>query len=311
MGRLSVFILGAAAGGGFPQWNCGCEVCRLAWARDPRVKPRSQASIAVTAGSSADAATGGSPASSFVLINASPDLRQQVLATPVLQPRGLRDSPIAAVVLTGAEVDQTAGLLTLRERGPFGLYGTADTLATLAANSIFNVLAADVVPRTAITPGMRFALPGGLAAELFLVPGKAPLYLEGDNPALAAETEANVGIEISAGGARLVYIPGAAKLTPAIVERLRDADAVLFDGTLYADDEMIAAGAGVKTGRRMGHMPVGGPDGTLAALAGLARRRILIHINNTNPILIEDSPQRRAVEAAGFEVAEDGMRIDL
>jgi pyrroloquinoline quinone biosynthesis protein B len=304
--RLSAIILGSAAGGGFPQWNCGCEVCRLAWASDPRVKPRTQASIAVTAG----AATASS-APSFVLVNASPDLRQQILATPALQPRGLRMSPIAAVVLTGGEVDQTAGLLTLRERGPFGLYGTQGTLATLAANSIFSVLAADVVPRHPIGAGTPFALPGGIEAELFLVPGKAPLYLEGDNPALEAETEANVGIELRASEARLVFIPGAAKLTSAIAARLRDADVVLFDGTLFADDEMIEARAGTKTGRRMGHMPVSGPDGTLAALAGLARRRILIHINNTNPILIDGSPQRLAVEAAGFEVAEDGMRIEL
>ena len=308
--RLSAFILGSAAGGGFPQWNCGCDVCRLAWAGDPRVKPRTQASVAVTAGVGLDGPASAAGAS-FVLINASPDLRQQILATPALQPRGLRMSPIAAVVLTGGEVDQTAGLLTLRERGPFGLYGTTGTLSTLAANSIFSVLAADVVPRHAISAGAPFGLPGGIEAELFLVPGKAPLYLEGDNPELAAETEANVGIELRAEGARLVFIPGAAKLTPAIAARLADADAVLFDGTLFSDDEMIAAGAGVKTGRRMGHMPVGGPDGTLAALAGLARRRILIHINNTNPILIEGSPQRRAVEAAGFEVAEDGMRIEL
>jgi len=308
--RLSAFILGSAAGGGFPQWNCGCEVCRLAWAGDPRVKPRTQASLAVTGGAVVNgaAAASGNP---FVLINASPDLRQQIIATPALQPRGLRMSPIAAVVLTGGEVDQTAGLLTLRERGPFGLYGTEGTLSTLAANSIFSVLAADVVPRHAIRPGSTFALPGGIEAELFLVPGKVPLYLEGDDPALEAETEANVGIELRASGARLVFIPGAAKLTPAIAARLADSDVVLFDGTLFSDDEMIAAGAGIKTGRRMGHMPVGGPDGTLAALASLARRRILIHINNTNPILIEGSPQRRAVEAAGFEVAEDGMRIEL
>jgi pyrroloquinoline quinone biosynthesis protein B len=146
---------------------------------------------------------------------------------------------------------------------------------------------------------------------MFIVPGKAPLYLEGDNPELEAETEANVGIELRANGARLVFIPGAAKLTPAIAGRLADADVVFFDGTLFTDDEMIAAKTGVKTGRRMGHMPVGGPDGTLKALSGLARRRILIHINNTNPILIDGSPQRRAVEAAGFEVAEDGMRIEL
>jgi pyrroloquinoline quinone biosynthesis protein B len=285
-------------------------VCRLAWAGDPRVKPRTQASIAVTAGAVFDrpASSGGAP---FVLINASPDLRQQIIATPALQPCGLRKSPIAAVVLTGSEVDQTAGLLTLRERGPFGLYGTESTLSTLAANSIFGVLAADLVSRRGIGSGAPFGLPGGIEAELFLVPGKAPLYLEGDNPKLDTETEANVGIELRAEGARLVFIPGAAKLTPAMAARLADADVVLFDGTLFSDDEMIAAGAGMKTGRRMGHMPVGGPDGTLAALAGLARRRILIHINNTNPILIENSPQRRAVEAAGFEVAEDGMRIEL
>ncbi len=306
MGRLSVFILGSAAGGGFPQWNCGCEVCRLAWARDPRVKPRTQASVAVRG-----AASGAQGHAPFVLINASPDLRQQIIATPELQPRGLRMSPIGAVVLTGAEVDQTAGLLTLRERGPFTVYGTTGTLETLATNSIFHVLANDVVTRQAVRVKERFALPGGIEAELFFVPGKVPLYLEGDNPELAAETEANVGVEIAAGGARVVFIPGAAKLTPAMAERIAGADAVLFDGTLFTDDEMVAAKLGTKSGRRMGHMPVSGPDGTLAALAGLARRRILIHINNTNPILIENSSQRRAVEAAGFEVAEDGMRIEL
>src|SRR5712692_6671225 len=226
MGRLSAFILGSAAGGGFPQWNCGCDVCRLAWAGDPRVKPRTQASIAVTAGVVRDgsASSSGAP---FVLINASPDLRQQIIATPALQPRGLRMSPIAAVVLTGGEVDQTAGLLTLRERGPFGLYGTEGTLSTLAANSIFSVLAGDVVLRRAIRPGAAFGLPGGIEAELFLVPGKAPLYLESDNPELEGETDANVGIELRAHGARLVFIPGAAKLTPAIASRLADADAVL------------------------------------------------------------------------------------
>jgi pyrroloquinoline quinone biosynthesis protein B len=307
MGRLSAFVLGAAAGGGFPQWNCNCDVCRLAWAGDPRVKPRTQASIALTTGPN------GSPdgTSHFVLVNASPDLRQQIIATPALQPRGLRTSPIAAVVLTGGEIDQTAGLLTLRERGPFDLYGTPGTLETLASNSMFGALAADVVQRKSVGPGAAFDLPGGIEGEMFIVPGKVPLYLEDDDPELEAETEANVGIELRANGARLVFIPGAAKLTPGIAERLADADVVFFDGTLFSDDEMIAAKAGVKTGRRMGHMPVAGPDGTLAALAGLARRRILIHINNTNPILIEDSLQRRAVEVAGFEVAEDGMRIDL
>src|ERR1700693_3825631 len=189
MGRLSLIVLGSAAGGGVPQWNCACDVCRLAWDGDPRVKPRTQASLAVTTGS----------LQSFVLINASPDLRTQILATPALQPRGLRNSPIAAVVLTGAEVDQTAGLLTLRERGAFALFGTPATLSALAGNPIFSVLAAEVVMRKAIRPGACFALPGAIEAELFLVPGKTPLYLEGDNPDLAAETEANVGIELRAG----------------------------------------------------------------------------------------------------------------
>jgi len=310
MGRLSAFILGAAAGGGFPQWNCNCGVCRLAWAGDPRAKPRTQASIAVTAGVADGTRLSPDAPPAFVLVNASPDLRQQIIATPALQPRGLRDSPIAAVVLTGGEIDQTAGLLTLRERGPFRLFGTAGTLDTLASNSMFGALAADVVPRVPVEAGVAFDLPGGITAEMFVVPGKVPLYLEGDDPQLETETEANVGVELRAGGARIVFIPGAAKLTPAIAGRIADADAVLFDGTLFADDEMIAAGTGAKTGRRMGHMPVGGPDGTLKALAGLARRRILIHINNTNPILIEGSRERREVEAAGFEVAEDGMRID-
>ena len=213
MRRLSAFIIGAAAGGGFPQWNCGCPVCRLAWAGDPRVKPRTQASLAVTA-DDPDA-----PDAAFVLINASPDLRQQIRSTPALQPRALRDSPIAAVVLTGAEVDQTAGLLTLRERGPFTLYATEATLDIVAANSIFGVLAPDVVARRPVRAGERFALPGGLEAELFLVPGKAPLYLEGAAPALAAETEANVGLEIACGDKRLVFIPGLQRSSPTLSPR--------------------------------------------------------------------------------------------
>src|SRR5260370_19259745 len=146
MGRLSAFILGAAAGGGFPQWNCNCDVCRLAWVGDPRVKPRTQTSIAVTTAPNGQSSLADSP---FVLINASPDLRQQIIATPALQPRGLRMSPIAAVVLTGGEVDQTAGLLTLRARGPLGLYGTPSPLSPRAAKNTFSALAAAPLPRRA------------------------------------------------------------------------------------------------------------------------------------------------------------------
>jgi pyrroloquinoline quinone biosynthesis protein B len=301
MGRLTAIVLGSAGGGGFPQWNCRCPVCQLAWAGDTRVKARAQASLAVSG-----------DGEQWILLNATPDLRAQLLATPSLQPRtDLRSSPIAAVILTGAEVDQVAGLLTLRERQAFTVLATDDTLAALEANPIFGVLAADAVRRRTVALGVRFPLPGGLEAELFAVPGKVALYLEGEAPALAAETGANVGVEIVCGARRLAYVPGAAAVPPALRERMAGADVILFDATLFTDDEMIATCTGEKTGRRMGHMPLDGPDGTLAALAGLGGRRILTHINNTNPILIEDSPQRRKVEAAGFEVAHDGMEIVL
>jgi len=306
MGRLTAIVLGAAAGGGFPQWNCRCPVCRLAWDGDTRVRRSTQASLAVTVDER-----------NYILLNASPDLREQIAATPALQPQnnqqdaGLRGSPIAAVVLTGAEIDQTAGLLALRERHAFTLCGSAGTLATVAANSMFNVLAPDLVARRPCALGVSFAPADGLSAELFTVPGKVPLYLEGTDPALAGETEANVGIELVVGERRLAFVPGCAAVTPALHARLGRADAVLFDGTLFADDEMIASGTGTKTGRRMGHMPIDGEGGSLAALADLSGRRIYMHINNTNPIRVAGAPERRKVEAAGWEIAEDGFMIEL
>ncbi len=300
MGRLTAIVLGAAAGGGFPQWNCACPTCRLAWAGDPRVKRSTQASLAVSA-----------DGEHWVLLNASPDLRAQLLATPALQPRmPPRSSPITAAILTGAEVDQIGGLLTLRERQAFTLFATAETLGTLAANPMLNVLG-DVVPRCAVGRDEPFALPGGISAELFAVPGKVALYLEGKDPPLTAETGVNVGIELGYGSQRLAYVPGASAMTPALRARLARADVVLFDGTLFTDDEMITTGTGDKTGRRMGHLPLAGKGGTLAALAGLGGRRILTHINNTNLILVEGSAERRKVEQAGFEVAYDGMEIVL
>ena len=296
---LIAVVLGSAAGGGFPQWNCCCPVCRLAWAGDPRVKPRTQASIAVSA-----------DGERWLLINASPDLRAQISATPVLHPKSdRRDSPIAAVILTGAEIDQTTGLLTLRERQPFRLLATAATHGFVAGNPMFSALQPDLVPRLTIVPGECFAPLPGIEAELFSVPGKVPLYLEGDRS--KNEADVNVGVELRAGTARLVYVPGAAAVPAPIQDRLARADIVLFDGTLYRDDEMILTGTGEKTGRRMGHMPIDGPDGALVTLAGLSGRRLFIHINNTNPILIEGSPEHAHVTAAGWEVAEDGMKIAL
>jgi pyrroloquinoline quinone biosynthesis protein B len=300
MARLTAIILGSAAGGGYPQWNCRCPVCRLAWEGDPRVRKRTQASLAVSA-----------DGRRWLLLNASPDLRAQLEATPVLQPQGdRRSSPIEAVVLTGAEVDQIAGLLHLRERQPFSIHGTAATLGAIADNPIFGVLAQDVVERHTVALQEPFSV-AGIEAELFAVPGKVPLYLERGDPQTAEESGANVGVELRAGGARLVFVPGAAAVTPALMERLARADVVMFDGTLFTDDEMIRNGSGSKTGRRMGHVPIDGMNGSLQALAGLSTRRLYIHINNTNPILIDGSPERRRVESAGFEVAADGMEIAL
>jgi pyrroloquinoline quinone biosynthesis protein B len=301
MGRLTAIVLGSAAGGGFPQWNCRCSACRLAWAGDSRVVARTQAGLAVSANGE-----------DWVLLNASPDLSQQLRQTRALHPRApTRGSPIKAVVLTGAEIDQVAGLLSLREREPFAIYATAATHAALADNTLFAALAPNLVTRHAVTPGDRIRLPGGLDAQLFTVPGKVPLYLEGDDPDTASETAANVGVACSAAGASLLYVPGAAAVTGNMMRRMADADVVLFDGTLYRDDEMITTGTGQKTGRRMGHMPIDGEGGSLAALAGVRARRIYVHINNTNPILIEGSPERREVESKSFEIAADGMEIAL
>jgi pyrroloquinoline quinone biosynthesis protein B len=285
---LTAIVLGAAAGGGFPQWNCNCEVCRLAWAGDARVRPRTQAGLAISV-----------DRRRWTLLNASPDLRAQIAATAALHPRATRGSPIEAVVLTGAEIDQTAGLLSLRERSPFTLLATAATLAAVADNPMFGVLA--MASRRAIAPGERIAL-GELTAELFMVPGKLPLYLEGDNPETASESAANVGVELSDGKARLIYAPGVAAVTATMQQRLARADVILFDGTLFTDDEMIHNGTGEKTGRRMGHMPIDGDGGSLAALAGLPARRVYVHINNTNPILVDGSPARARVESDGMEI---------
>jgi pyrroloquinoline quinone biosynthesis protein B len=299
MGRLTAIVLGSAAGGGFPQWNCRCPVCALAWAGDSRVKARTQTGLAVSAGDG-----------HWTLINASPDLPAQIRATPALHPSDdLRGSPIDAVILTGAEIDQITGLLSLRESTPFTLYATPATHAAVASNAMFGAMSS--MARRAVNPGERFTLTGGIEATLFMVPGKLPLYLEGEAPELDSESAANVGIELHREGGRLLFVPGTAAVTERMRERFARADVVLFDGTLFTDDEMIRTQTGQKTGRRMGHMPIDGEDGSLRALTGLSARCIFIHINNTNPILIDGSAVRRKVESAGWQVAEDGMEIVL
>lgn len=307
---MRLIVLGAAAGGGFPQWNCGCGTCRQAWSGT--APAQTQASLAVSA-----------DGERWVLLNASPDLRAQVLATPALQPRDAgRDSPIVGVVLTNGDVDAVAGLLTLRESWPLALYATSRVLDVLTANSIFNVLNPDYVARRVLATGMASALsdrdgaPLGLVIEAFSVPGKVALYLEDAaiERRLAQRSEDTIGLMVSAPatGARFYYVPACAALDDELAGRLRGAPLLFFDGTLWQDDEMIRAGLGAKTGRRMGHLSVSGPAGSMAALAGLGiGRKLFIHINNTNPLLCPGSDERRTVEAAGWEVARDGLEIRL
>lgn len=310
---LRVLIVGSAAGGGFPQWNSNGPGCRRARSGDPAVKPRTQSSIAV----SADGVR-------WVLFNASPDLRSQFEANPQLHPQGgVRSSPLAAAVVTNADVDHIAGLLTLREGMPFALYGTPQVHATLAANPIFGVLNADLVPRRSLALDEAVGLTDAGGADLgieirpFAVPGKVPLYLEGDEASLVigAATGDVVGLEIRAAAdpaRRFLYIPGCAHLPSDLLRRIDGTPLLLFDGSFWRDDEMERAGAGSKTAARMGHIAMDGPDGSIAALRELEiGRRMFIHVNNTNPVLLADSAERAAVAAAGWDVAEDGMEIVL
>jgi pyrroloquinoline quinone biosynthesis protein B len=305
---MEVVVLGSAAGGGFPQWNCNAPTSKRAREGSARVKWRTQASIAVSA-----------DGERWVMLNASPDARQQLLQNRCLWPReGLRDSPVRAVVLTSAEVDHVAGLLSMRESQPFVLWGTERVLGLLAENPIFGALNPEFVQRRTFALGRSVELAGsdgplGLAMTAFAVPGKVPLFLEGRDPQrLAGVAEDTIGVEISSGDARFHFIPGCARMTPELAERVRGSALVFFDGTLWSDDELVRLGISHKTGQRMGHMSINGGSGTLAAFDKLGvSRKIFIHVNTTNPVLDEESPERAKVAAHGWEVAEDGMRISL
>ena len=305
---MEVVVLGSAAGGGFPQWNCNAPTSRRAREGAARAKWRTQASIAISA-----------DGERWAMLNASPDARQQLLQTPCLWPREApRDSPVRAVVLTSAEIDHVAGLLSMRESQPFVLWGTARVLGLLAENPIFGALNPDYVERRTFALGERVELAGsdgplGLSMTAFAVPGKVPLFLEGRDPQqLGGVAEDTIGLEIGAGEARFHFIPGCARMTPELEQRLRGSALVFFDGTLWSDDELVRLGISPKTGQRMGHMSINGGAGTLTAFDGLeVARKIFIHVNTTNPVLDEDSAERAEVAARGWEVAEDGMRITL
>jgi pyrroloquinoline quinone biosynthesis protein B len=306
---MHVRVLGAAAGGGFPQWNCNCPGCARARSGDCAVRPRTQASLAV----SADGVR-------WVLLNASPDLPYQIASAPCLQPKPgdpLRHSPICAVIISGGDVDCIAGLLSMREAQKFALYADGFVQKLFYENRIFRVLDRRFVTFNALPPGQVVDVRGAdgaalrLTVEAFPVPGKVPLYEENsDDIAALHAAGAVVGLCISDGASRIFYIPGCAAVTPELRARLRPDDVLFFDGTLWRDDEMIAAGTGVKTGARMGHISVSGAQGSIAAFADAAiARKIFIHINNTNPMLCDDSAQAAFVRQAGWEIAYDGMEL--
>ena len=309
---MRIRILGSGAGGGFPQWNCNCANCRAVRAGAPGFSARTQSSLAV----SADGAN-------WLLLHASPDLREQISKAPELAPAGndpVRASPIKAVALTNGDVDHVAGLLNLREAQPFSLYAAGRVLEALGANPIFTIMQTPLVPRLELHMDEKTPLRGagadlGLAIRAFPVPGKIALYLENKNaPNFGTSAGDTLGLEVveTATGKSFFYIPGCAKVDAPLAERLKGAALVFFDGTLFHENEMIDQGLMGKTGSRMGHINMSGEDGSLAAFAPLdVARKIYVHINNSNPVLDANSPQRAAVQAAGWEIGADGMEVTL
>ncbi|NOJ38145.1 pyrroloquinoline quinone biosynthesis protein PqqB [Bradyrhizobium australiense] len=308
---LRVVVLGAAAGGGVPQWNCGCPVCRKARSDHPELRS-TQASIAVSA-----------DGEHWFLVNASPDLRQQVTATPQLHPRAgqLRHSPIAGVILTNGEIDAVAGLLSMREGSPFTLYAHERVLAILKSNSIFNVLNEQNVKQRpieverAFEPALPNGKPSGIEVLPFAVPGKGAWYLEGKaHPAGGDGAGDTLGLRIldKRSGKYFFFLAACARVTDDLKSRLSGAALLFFDGTVWRDDELIVQGLGTKTGQNMGHISMSGNHGAIESLAGLdVGTKVFLHINNSNPALLRGSDERKAVEQAGWHIPADGTEINL
>ena len=295
-----VRVLGAAAGGGYPQWNCGCPWCQAVRDGSRPCRPRTQSSVAVSA-----------DYRRWFLFNASPDVRAQIESFPALHPKSIRDSPLQAVLLTDGELDHTLGLLLLREADGIEVHATPAVRETLLkGTSLLQTLSAytDVEWRP-VTTEKEVPLAGGLSYLAFDVPtSKQARFGTGEGGGSV------VGYRITDGrtGRSLVYVPGAQELTASVLARMEGCSCLLFDGTCWQDDELIRLGIAKKTSRDMGHLPVGGADGSLERLAPLPiGRKIYIHINNTNPILIEDSSERRIVEERGLEVAADGLELEI
>jgi pyrroloquinoline quinone biosynthesis protein B len=298
---VRVRVLGSAAGGGFPQWNCNCANCHGLRTGAIRAKPRAQCSIAVTGNGAR-----------WLLLNASPDLRAQVSSFPELLPKtGARGSSIASVLLTDAELDHVTGLLSLRETQPLELHCTRRVYGWLfETNPVFAALieASRFRWRPMEIRQSTECQQAGLSYEAIFVDGKVPTYVKTpvDDP-----SGATVAYKIRTGDASIVYVPAIKRISDELMNLADACDCLLFDGSFWSDDEMARRGVGTRTSLAMGHVPIDGPEGSLARLSHLRARKVYTHVNNTNPILDEDSPERRAVERAGWEVAEDGMDIVL
>lgn len=310
---MYIKVLGSAAGGGFPQWNCNYYLSRNARNHQSGFLARTQSSIIAS-----------TDKKQWVLFNASPDLRQQINSTPELfpDPNGLlRSTPISAVVLTNADIDHIAGLLTMREREPFVIYATERVINVLDNNPVFNILDPAIVKKI-ILPLNRLTRISDVNNEstvieirAFPVPGKIALFLEDKKKKnFGSENEDTIGIKIfdKKNNRSVSYIPGCAKVTAFVKSQVENSDCLFFDGTLFCDDEMIKAGLGPKTGQRMGHMSISGEDGAIEAWRNTAiPEKIFIHINNSNPVLDDHSAERQKVEQSGWKVAFDGMELNF
>ncbi len=312
---MQVKILGSAAGGGFPQWNCACPNCHGVRAGQFTGKPRSQTQIAVSG-----------DGLSWFLLGASPDLRLQIESSRELHPRsGARSSPIGGVVLASADLDHVLGLLLLRELQPFHVWAAASVIETLrGGNSMFGMLnrVEDQVRWKAIRAGDEFQLKTIHASDSQIrcrtipLSSRYPAYSAGQNPASTqtyAESEAVLGVILtSPSGKTLGFFPQLPKLTPDLKTLLASLDCLLLDGTFWSDDELIRIQGSGQCAREIGHVPVGGEDGTLRQLAGLTRpRKMYIHMNNTNPMLNEAGAEYKTVRDSGWELAEDGCQVTL
>jgi len=307
---MIVRVLGSAAGGGFPQWNCTCLNCRGVREGLINASPRTQESVCLSADDG-----------DWFLINASPDIHSQIESFGPLHPRGSRMTPIQAIVLTNGDLDHCLGLLSLRENHRLVIYATESMRRGFAeGNVLYRTLQrfAGQVTWHTLKLGVEETLlradggPSGLMVKAIPVPGKPPIHLQGLIP--PADPEINVGLRFRqrSTGRVLAYLSAVGRITPSVVEGLEGADCVMFDGTFWSSDELSAPGFLQKSAEELAHWPVGGPEGSLATLSKVAApRRLFIHINNTNPMLREDSPERKIVEATGWEVARDGMEIRL